>query len=142
MNTSKLVTLIFIIVLFISCGNETIKTVEITPLNMSDAVVHQDGPKNYSYYKNGQRGDLLTFKAVCTTANMVKDKNSNVSWHVEYNGEELHLPLYSDNGKPIFIPNHNELSVFLSNIDTLGAISFIRLSVRVDNAVFCFKPDF
>lgn len=120
MKILKLLHLLVISVLIVSCGKETTKIIKITPQNMSRDIVHTEESKEYSYYKKDQSHDMLTLKAVCLTSNMNIDKNSNVAWQVEYKNKLLPLPVYTEKGDPMFVQNNSELTVFLSNVNNLG----------------------
>ena len=120
MKILKLLHLLVISVLIVSCGKETTKIIKITPQNMSRDIVHTEESKEYSYYKKDQSHDMLTLKAVCLTSNMNIDKNSNVAWQVEYKNKLLPLPVYTEKGDPMFVQNNSELTFFLSNVNNLG----------------------
>ena len=120
MKILKLLHLLVISVLIVSCGKETTKIIKITPQNMSRDIVHTEESKEYSYYKKDQSHDMLTLKAVCLTSNMNIDKNSNIAWQVEYKNKLLPLPVYTEKGDPMFVQNNNALTVFLSNVNNLG----------------------
>lgn len=156
MKLLKVFNLLVLFFLLTSCGENSIKTVEIVASSLPPSVNASIDSSKFVYYKNTQTNDVLSLKAVCRNSDMGVETTSPVIWSVTYDASSLPIPFYKEDGAPVFIQNNSSLNLFLSSIESLGTYTIkatsengrsdlITLSVlspySLSNSILVSSPD-
>lgn len=156
MKLLKLFNLLVLFFLLTSCGENSIKTVEIVASSLPSSVESTIDSSEFVYYKTSQTNDVLSLKAICRNSDMGIENTSPVLWTITYDASSLPVPSYKEDGAPIFIQNNSSLNLFLSSIESLGTYTikatsengrsdFITLSVlspySLSNSILVSSPD-
>lgn len=156
MKLLKLFNLLVLFFLLASCGENSIKTVEIVASSLPSSVEGSIDSSEFVYYKTTQTNDILSLKAICRNSDMGIENTSPVLWTITYDESSLPVPFYKEDGSPVFIQNNSSLNLFLSSIESLGTYTikatsengrsdFITLSVlspySLSNSILVSSPD-